>query len=393
MKNKGIVARLVATVIALAFVMGTTVAAQTPKINNVSGMVSDGKTIVITGSNFGPNGPNVVLFDDFKRGTDGANITLAAAIGNWTVRNHLPTYGRDRHNNIAGRFIGDGGGRLIAEFADVQEIFISYRVVIPPGKHFPNSGAPNTFPPGSQWKLIWLMDGDRGAAGNDDLVLPTWGNGTYFSIAGNDNAFQLPTGRASGDTRWFSFLDWNRYSVYLKGGAIPDVDPGTVWAQGMSEEFGQRIFESTDKRLFDGDDTLDGYQFEDDAISRWNRLNVPGWHRGGDDDAAAMYDDIYIATGDHAQARIEIGSHATYENSTILAIGTPTTWQDNSITTTVRQGSFQVGERAYLFIIDKDGNVSDGYPFVFGPTVDQPHPSAPMPSKYFGPGILYLLLS
>ncbi len=334
---------------------------QNPQINNVTGTILDGQQITITGSNFGANGPNIVLFDDFKRGTDGEDITLNATIGTWNVRNHLPTYGEDSQNNIAGRFIGDGGGRLIADFSDVQEIFISYRVLIPIGNHFPNSGAPNTFPSGSQWKIVWLMDGDRGAAGNDDLVLPTWGNGTYFSIAGNDNAYQLQTGRPSNDTNWFSFLDWNRYSVYMKGGTIPDVDPGTVWAQGMSEEFGQKIFGSIDRRLFDGDDTPDGYQFEDDAISRWNRLNVPGWHRGGDDNAAAMYDDIYIATGDFAQARIEIGNKPIYANCNILAIATPTSWQGNVITTTVRQGTFQKGETIYLFVIDKDGNISDGY--------------------------------
>ncbi len=346
----------------ILFTMTIIVFAQNPQINNVSGTILDGQQITITGSNFGANGPNIVLFDDFKRGTDGEDITLTATIGNWNVRNHLPTYGKDSQNNIAGRFIGDGGGRLIAEFSDVQEIFISYRVIIPIGNHFPNSGAPNTFPPGSQWKIVWLMDGDRGAAGNDDLVLPTWGNGTYFSIAGNDNAYQLQTGRPSNDTNWFSFLDWNRYSVYMKGGAIPDVDPGTVWAQGMSEEFGQKIFGSTDRRLFDGDDTPDGYQFEDDAISRWNRLNVPGWHRGGDDNAAAMYDDIYVATGSYAQARIEIGNKPVYSNCDVLAIATPTSWQDNVITTTVRQGTFQDGETTYLFVIDKNGNVSDGYP-------------------------------
>ena len=346
------------------------VSAQIPIIDNVSGSVSDGQQITISGSNFGANGPNVILFDDFKRGIEGEDITLTAPLGNWNVPQHQPTYGKDTQGNIAGRFIGDGGGRLIFTFSDVQEIFISYRVMIPSGKHFPHSFAPNTFPSGSQWKLTWLMDGDRGAAGNDDLVIPTWGNGTYFSIAGNDNAYQLATGRASGDTRWFSFQDWNRYSVYMKGGAIPDVDPGTVWSQGMSEEFGQKIFGSNDRRLFDGDDTPDGYQFEDDAISRWNKLNVPGWHRGGDDNAAAMYDDIYIATGAHARARIEIGDNSIYENCTALAIATPTAWQDNAISTTIRQGSFQGGETAYLFVIDENGNVSSGYPFTFGSTTD-----------------------
>jgi len=360
--NKNISKKIAASILLM---IGLIIFAQNPQINNVSGSILDGQQITITGNNFGTNGPNIVLFDDFKRGTEGDLITLEASVGSWAGvdANHPPHYGKDGQGNITGYLIRDNSvGRFYAEFSDVQEIFISYRVMIPIGKHFPNSGAPNTFPPGSQWKITWLMDGDRGSAGNDDLVLPTWGNGTYFSIAGNDNAYQLQTGRPGNSTNWFSFLSWNRYSVYMKGGAIPDVDPGTVWAQGMSEEFGQKIFGSTDRRLFDGDDTPDGYQFEDDAISRWNRLNVPGWHRGGDDNAAAMYDDIYIATGDCSQARIEIGNNVNYENCSKLAIATPTSWQENVITTTVRQGTFQDGETTYLFVIDKNGNVSNGYP-------------------------------
>ncbi len=254
-------------------------------------------------------------------------------------------------------------------FSDAQEIFISYRVMIPTGKHFPHSDAPNTFPVGSQWKLTWLMDGYRGQTGNDDLCIPTWPSGTSFSIAGNDNAFKLVTGRSYTDTNWFSFLDWNRFSVYMKGGKIPDVDKGTLWSQGMSAEHGQKIFASNEKVLFDGDDTKDGYQFEDDDISRWNRLTVPGWHRTGDANAAAMYDDIYIATGAHARARIEIGNNPIYDESAILAITTPSSWKDNTVSTTFRRGAFQNGETAYLFVIDEFGEVSNGYPFVVGSTI------------------------
>jgi hypothetical protein len=335
---------------------------------SVSGVMVDGQQITILGSSFGPSGPNIHLFDDFKRGSGGDLVNLGATVGSWhsVQDHHAPYYGVDSQGNVAGHFIRDNSvGRIYARFPDTQEIYISYRVMIPPGKHFPNSGAPNTFPAGSQWKLTWLMDGERGSSGNDDLVLPTWGNGTYFSIAGNDNAFQLATGRPGSSDNWFSFLGWNRFSVYMKGGTIPDKDPGTTWSQGMSEEFGQSVFQS-DKKLFDGDDTADGYQFEDDAISRWNRFNVPGWHRGGDDNAAAMYDDIYIATGPNARARIEIGNSATYNGSSTLAIATTDSWQDGVITATIRQGAFQPGETVYLFVVNANGQVSNGYPLTFG---------------------------
>lgn len=341
---------------------------ETPIIGSVSGSIVDGQQITISGSNFGANGPNVILFDDFKRGVVGEEVSLNATVGDWSIKGHHPIYKEDSRGNISGRLVGEIG-RLTAVFDDTQEIFVSYRVMIPSGKHFPYSFAPNTFAIGSNWKLVWLRDGIRGGNGNDDLCLPTFGTTNYSSIAGNDNAYKLTTGRVTGDTRWFSFQDWNRFSVYLKGGERPTVDPGTVWAQGMSPEFGQKTFGSNDRRIFDGDDTPDGYKFEDDAISRWNHLGVVGWHRGGDDNAAANYDDIYIATGAHARARIEIGNNPIYEDSTVLAIATPTSWQDNAITTTLRQGAFQNGETAYLFVIDENGKASNGYPFVVGSTI------------------------
>ena len=380
--------------IAISLLIALPVFAQSPTISDVSGLVLDGQQITITGNAFGANGPNVILFDDFKRGVQDQGVTLDATLGSWAwssaSNGYNPNYENDSDGNIAARLIGSNGngGRLKFRFSDAQEIYVSYRVIIPAGEHFPNTTAPNTFSNGSDWKLVWLMDGDRGAAGNDDLCLPTSNNPVDFTIGGNDNAFQTKTGKKSGDLRWFSFENWNRFSVYLKGGANPTVDTGIVWAQGMSQEFGQKVFEDNPV-IFDGDDTPDGYQFEDDDISRWNQLNVPGWSRSNSVNPGALYDDIYVATGGNARARIEIGNRPVYSDSTVLAIATPTSWQDNSITTTVRQGSFQDGQRAYLFIIDKDGNISDGYPFVFGSTVDQPGPT---PSRRL-PGILYLLLS
>ncbi|MEF3692158.1 MAG: hypothetical protein V3574_03860, partial [Candidatus Moraniibacteriota bacterium] len=57
-----------------------------PSIAEVSGNISDGESITISGSGFGINGPNVVLFDSFEKGNIGNNISTvnnSADIGNW----------------------------------------------------------------------------------------------------------------------------------------------------------------------------------------------------------------------------------------------------------------------------------------------------------------------
>jgi hypothetical protein len=80
------------------------------------------------------------------------------------------------------------------------------------------------------------------------------------------------------------------------------------------------------------------------------------------------FDDIYIATGPNAQARIEVGNASTYAKSTKLTILTPKSWSDGSISAQVNTGQFKTGEAAYLFVFKADGSVSSGYPIKMGAT-------------------------
>jgi len=54
----------------------------------------------------------------------------------------------------------------------------------------------------------------------------------------------------------------------------------------------------------------------------------------------------------------------------------PTTWSDSSIYITVNQGSFKNGDNAFLFVVDKDGNVSSGYPITIASNAPPSPPSS-----------------
>ena len=73
------------------------------------------------------------------------------------------------------------------------------------------------------------------------------------------------------------------------------------------------------------------------------------------------YDDIYVATGPNAAARVEIGDAPTYKGSRNLAISTPQTWNDNQIVFTLRAGPIMDFSHAYLYVVDANNNVSKGY--------------------------------
>jgi len=98
------------------------------------------------------------------------------------------------------------------------------------------------------------------------------------------------------------------------------------------------------------------------SSGKWDRFTVPGWYGNGDNTHNEMtYDDIYVATGPNAAARVEIGDAPTYKNSRNLAISTPQTWGDSQIVFTVRAGPFKDLSHAYLYVVDANNNVSKGY--------------------------------
>lgn len=338
-----------------------------PMIVNIEGTVQNNAEISILGANFGVDGPNILIYDEFN-GKSGDTVALEANIGSWSGMNqYYPSiYVQDEKENISALLVdGNNMRQLNINFDPVQEIYLTYRVRIPEGYNFPHTDSPETFPEGSQWKLSWLMDGSRGYMGNDDLVIPTWGNGTYFMIGGNDNAFQLPAGRPGTENNWFSFLYWNRFSTYMKSGENPTENAGIVWAQGMSKEFGQCVFYSDEKILFDGDDSADGYEFEDDDISQWNRFNLPGWFRDGGTNVRAIYDNVYIATGANARARVEIGDQASYDACKDLHIQTPSDWTDNKVELRLNYPECSSEDTLYLYVVDASGEVNEeGYPIV-----------------------------
>jgi len=89
--------------------------------------------------------------------------------------------------------------------------------------------------------------------------------------------------------------------------------------------------------------------------------------------AFRYFDDIYI---DSTLSRVMLGDASVYTSCTILEPQPPTTWSSSSITVTVNQGALPDGT-AYLFAFDADGNISSGYPVTLGETSDTTPPSAP----------------
>lgn len=317
-----------------------------PGIQSVSGTVANGQSIVITsdGNNFGATGPVVHLFDDFEKGTNGTLISTAAngaQVGRW---NSISEENSTRYSNIskvsgslsfcADQSLSYGNG-IETVFPSAQtKVYVSWWLYLPSGQPFPGEGGE-----GINWEQLSIMGG---GSADDDLVMPTIMGYEDFYINGNDGIY----------SKWITLAftkgTWSRLSCYLDGGSSNN---GTVQYWELTGSGVQTRANDTNVTVLKS-----GGVFE--------RVVVNGYGRQTDN-CYPMFDDVYIAYGDGARARVEIGNNATYANCTNLTICTPTSWSTSSITATVRAGSFTNGT-AYLFVTDASGVTSAGKKITFG---------------------------
>jgi hypothetical protein len=71
------------------------------------------------------------------------------------------------------------------------------------------------------------------------------------------------------------------------------------------------------------------------------------------------FDDVYIS---HTRARVVLGNAPVYSDCTHLEMQIPTAWYWGRVSINLNQGSFDEDESVYLFVIDKNNKVSNGYP-------------------------------
>jgi len=336
----------------LLFVFGASSFAA-PSVTGVTGTISNGQSVTISGTDFGATGPTVVLFDDFEDGTSGNAIPTgsgSAVIGQWsdiTALGHPTGHyssAESRSGSLSYGLIFDNDDtyeQIGLQLSDISDFMLCYWVSI---------GTVPAVPDGANFKMAWLLDNTLGNIASSDHTIPT-------AIT------SLPITRlfvGSDDSQMWDYVDgewtcpswstdtWRRFCCHIHGHA----SSGSIkmWeTTGSGTSLVINASSIATKR----------------ASSVWKMLTLPGYGRA-DSNGSAWYDDIYVASGSGAAARVEICNNATYTSATNCAIATPTSWGATSITATVRQGSFGASDNAYLFVIDSSGAASSGYAVQFG---------------------------
>ena len=222
---------------------------------------------------------------------------------------------------------------------------------------------PETWPRESFLKIAWLGDPDKGALSSyNDQVLFSFSTGTSGTTGGNDMTSATSNSLTvhHSTNNWWTYGKWQRLSFWLRANPTnPSTSVGQEWAQVSIDDVMQQQFYTNAKPTFGGGTAP--YQF--------TGMNFWGWSRDIPDETSfnLLFDDIYLATGPNAAARVEIGNASIYSAATKLAIATPNSWANTEITATIREGSFADSDEIYLFVINADNEPSVGYgPLILG---------------------------
>ena len=329
----------------------------TPSVISVIGDFGPGGVVQVSGSNFGVQGPAILLFDDFEGVDAGSPIPLESpTIGAWSRADHEPL-GFDLGRSGSRSFLGAGGKNMrqlqLKLGAKYRDFFVSYWVRLAPGSYFPGNNWPdgrklNHFSHDSSWKFSWLMEAD-GASNPDlyDLCLPTHtGGGGIFQTAGNSIQ---PTNRHIGkNPSGWSWNGWMRMSFTIRDPSVfhgdDHMETQILSASGFFSQRHSAVFDRISK-----------------ADHNFDTFKLPGWLRWRNDknaDVLPLYDDIYIAVGPGASARAELVDAPVYEQARQIEILLTESWSQNQINVRVpRAVDLKSGGTVwYLFVTDAQGH-------------------------------------
>lgn len=324
----------------------------------------DGATATITGTDFGNNGPTVTLFDDFESGTSGSQITVGTASlatygSYWGVdptgtpewsneqkRSGLLSYKADAETDSAPflrAFLAEPG-------SNNTTFYLQYNWLVPNDDFFPGEEAAGAL----NWKIAWAFNSNGGG----DVVFNSWiGDPPSFNqiINGNDTPVNLFNGggpyQQNNAVANHAQGAWNTNRFYVVRGGT-DTLGGQIQYNSVTATSGTYVYRSTENMA---------NQYTADV--GWNFINFNGFMRTGASPSRVYMDDLYVATGTAARARVEMADFGTYDvegpaGMTKVQPLVPTSWSDTEITAIVRLGPFTGGDVVYFYVTDAAGSTS-----------------------------------
>lgn len=318
-----------------------------PSINGVSGTVSDGQNINVSGSEFGSHNLNVEWLGGNSGPIESGTIGQIPTRANWLFgTSWADTYFSDDYAHSGTKSLkvstdntaynGDLRYDSGINMGPGEDIFVSWWV----RREHAGSG---------QWKMFRLDFENDITDGPYQLVMFNWDTQKQFIV------------RPGPDIEENSWQDWSP--------PYPSED-GRWYRLDLrihTSDFGQNngIY-----AMSMHDPTSGGAVATETWTGRMSFADSAGFYRwflwqnytgNGIISQTTWFDDIYVQVG--TRARVEIGDASNWSNCTFREVQFPINWNADQISINLNQGSFSEGETAYLYVIDSTGAVNaDGYP-------------------------------
>jgi len=307
----------------------------------MSGIFLDGNSVTLTGTSFGTKTAAPLMWDTFEDGTVNTNLASnVAGSKNWSINvdnnpnpsNNGPQYNTAQVYNGSQSAFADiqDGGNCSSGLSTLatEKIFTSF--------YFRwNLVSGSTSGTTTKGFRVNADDGPNVYTSYPQSVVQDFQDDSRMTISPNDSA--------NGATRHFPGSiaqdTWFKLEYYLEMG-----DPGIYQ---HSEDLVVQIDRTPVTRTTG-------------VTDKWERLHMP-FFAGNGITTEYWYDDVYI---DITRARVEVGDASTYAACTLREIQPATAWSDTSVTVTVNEGRVTTEGSQFLYAIDDNGDVSDGFPIV-----------------------------
>lgn len=325
------------------FLLSLTVAAPLSAAQPVVHKIEyDSNETIIYGDRFG-QGPKVVMFDNFEHGDKFAK-ELANVSNNWWDKAILIN---EKDGNTAHSAVNKNGriAQIVSLFnGDYRTALVAFSVKVPEGTTFPAAEIPRKFPSSSAWKFSWLMSGSQGysTSGLFDVCLPQYSGGGTMSMNGNTGMIAWLDKPA----QWWSWDGYNHMTSYVNiHPTLPTVNP-------LEYTFSV----SNDVTFYEQEGIAQARSFSK-TNNTFDRVNIPGWFRNTENaNFQGLYDNLYVAVGDNALARVVITDNKIYAQSKFAVPVMAKNWSNDRI---ILDNDVLPTDRAYyVHIFDKDGKRS-----------------------------------
>ena len=350
-------------ILIMLFIFTSSFANSAPSVSTVTGTVSHGESITVSGSGFDTKSTAAPLVWDNASGSDPYTLWD----GYWPDETANATYRLDyRTPETVGRGVA------------VPHSHVTQYLC---GAHYASDGSNKGYNvagwqtlSGWSWPVTYYMSWYY-------RVDPNWDfpddNHKWFGYSSGGDIYGLPY-------NWYLESVGGMESSF--GSHLVDDDSEVGWTTGewygnsfpnhpinqwVKIEVETKISDSTDgyiKVWADGTlvqnltgDTTDGTNYGSEGSNR--SIGFGGYNRTRSTNQWRYFADIYF---DNTPQRVVICNNSTYSSCTVREIQIPTAWSDTSITATVNAGVFASDATAYLFVVDADGVASAGKEITFG---------------------------